>query len=68
MSPLQYLQGITLELDITSEVHFLEGLHRYFVPSTIPNTVRLLFESEIVLDGSTGALHFSILWWCKAGG
>lgn len=47
---LHNLQAVAIEVDITVEIHLMEGLHGNLVPAMVLRLVRRLLEGEIVLD------------------
>lgn len=59
MSILQNFESITVELNISIEVHFVESFNGDFVLSMVFGLISRLFESKVVLDRS--ARVFSLL-------
>jgi hypothetical protein len=54
MAVVQHLEGVAVEVDVTIEVHLVEGLHGDLVPAIVLGLVRRLLEGEIVLDRAAG--------------
>lgn len=52
MAVLHHLETVALEVDLTIEVHLVEGLHGDLVLATVFETVGLLLEVKVVLDAS----------------
>lgn len=61
MPILQNLEGIAVEVDISVEVHLVEGLYGNLAFATVLELVGLVFESEVVLDRSAGISGLLIL-------
>lgn len=53
---LHNLEAVTLEVDVTVKVHLVEGLHGDLVGATVLETVGLLLEVQVVLDGTAREL------------
>lgn len=53
---LEDLEAVALEVDVTVKVHLVEGLHGDLVGAMVLETVGLLLELEVVLNGTAGVL------------
>lgn len=60
MTVLHNLQAVTLEVNITIKVHFVEGFHGNLVRSTVLGAISLLLEVEVEFDGTAGKLSLLI--------
>lgn len=58
---LHNLEAVTLEVNITIEVHLVEGLHGDLVAATVLEAVGLLLELEVVLDTTVRKANLLIL-------
>ena len=61
MSVFQNLKAVTVKINITVEVHFLESLHWDFVLSTVFDTIGILVEGKVVLNRATWVTGLLIL-------
>lgn len=58
---LHNLEAVTLKVNITIEVHLVEGLHGDLVATTVLEAVGVLLELEVVLDTTVRKANLLIL-------
>lgn len=56
----QDLQTVTIELDIAIKVHVVESLHWNLGLSAISQSIGLILECEIMLDGTSWQFDFLV--------
>lgn len=61
VSKLQNVQNVSLDINLSIEVKFVERLHRDLTPSIVLITELLCLECEVGFDGLPGKLGFFIL-------
>lgn len=64
VSVLHHFQTITIEVNLSSKIHFVEGLHRDLVMSTVLDLILLLVKGEVVFDGT--AWKFDLIIFARA--
>ena len=61
MSIFQHFQGISVELNVTVEIQFLENIDRNFVVPTILYLIVFLVKFEVVFDWTAREFDFLVL-------
>lgn len=61
MPILQNLEGVAVEVDVSVEVHLVEGLYGDLALATVLELVGLILEGQVVLDRSAGISSLLIL-------
>lgn len=67
VSVFHNLEAVAFEIDIAVKVHFMERLHGNLATAMVLELVRLLLESEVVLDTTTGVSGLVVLAWRQGG-
>lgn len=57
------LKGIALKVYLSIKVHLMESLHRHLVLSIVFGSIRLLVETEVMLNGAPWVPDLLILPW-----
>lgn len=61
------LKGIALKVYLSIKVHLMESLHRHLVLSIVFGSIRLLVETEVMLNGAPWVPDLLILPWRYTG-